>query len=516
LSSRSNLTTNISDLLIEVPNARDPSALAKLVDSRLRVGSPRTDQGSTRTDAQFVENMQAALPRAQRPDFRNGTTVLPDSTDPHADVKRSLRWDAPAGFALLTTGQLAKHLGGGEVSRIFNGSFRVYAVDQGDSGPSLSYLRVGKAEPPLGTDGQGKPVEGEGSGITAVPKLYDRSRDTKYTSGVGVYTQGEINVYSKGKTAFRTSGPYYIFSRGYVLTSYGERKAVSYDIKHERDVQRLNDGEIDDTQVERTLINIDWRYKRPDGWYTQTYDRGKRVDFYTSHKGEVGTSVKYGLSLGLAFNHTIAAGLDTGYSATVEVKGASTVKVTENGFESDTVFGKSATAASAEIEGHDSVSIQCGSFVALGMMATMKSFSTVVRAAVAAQNAAFLLYEASLAGQADRTLDASQTTGDLEVEHHYGFKDAFEAGPAVYNTAIALSAVTCAAGILLAAVQAVYAKAPDVGLTPKIAMTPWDMTLSVGPTKIELDMIGISFSGTRLGMRGIDMVIGAPRSSFTL
>ena len=57
------------------------------------------------------------------------------------------------------------------------------------------------------------------------------------------------------------------------MTSYGERWIASYDIKNEADIDAINRGEIDDTSVDRTLVNVDWRRKTDDGWYTLVYDR---------------------------------------------------------------------------------------------------------------------------------------------------------------------------------------------------------------------------------------------------
>jgi hypothetical protein len=503
-----------ADLTLEVPNAYDASVPTTGIETRLRLGTARRDRGASRTEADLVRQVLAALPEDQRPEFSGDVTVLPASSDARADVKRSLRFDGPSGLAVITNGDLLKYLGSDEVSRILDGSFRVYAVDQASGAPKLSYLRLGKPEPTLGTDADGKPVEGSG---TQLPKRDDRSKDTKYSSGVGIYTEGDIQGYSKGKTSLRASGPFYINSRGYVLTSYGERKAVSYDINSESDLNAINAGEIDDTDVERTLINVDWRYKRPDGWYTQVYDRGKRVDFYTSHKGEIGTSVKYGLSLGLSFNHAFAAGLDSGYAAMVEVKGGHGVKVTSNGFETDLGFGKFQVAESHEVSANDAVEISCARLVDVGMTKIMKGFSIAVRVSVAAQNAAFIAYEAALAARANMTLKGGQTADDLMAEDHHGFQTAFEQGPKVYNAAVALSAITCTAGILLAAVQAAMSKAPDPGTTPKIKMTPFAMVISAGPaTSITLNAFGISIKGGSLGMRGIKHVVQSPKTDFQI
>ena len=478
------------DLLMEVVKARESGPPVRPIDSRLRIGASRKDgRGSTRTDAAFIQYILRAIPEAQRPTFSNGTTTLPPHDDQHADVKRSLSYTAPTGISFASEGHLSKYLGGDEVTRIVDGSFRVYAIDQNGGAPKLSYLRLGKPEQQLTMEVN---VNSPGASGEPVPKRYDRSRDTKYTSGVGVYTQGDIQVYSANKTAFRASGPFYINSRGYVLTSYGERRATSYDINSQADLNDINAGLIDDTSVDRTLINVDWRHKRADGWYTQVYDRGKRVDFYTSNKGEVGTSAKYALSMGLVFNHSISAGLDTGYAATVEVKGSSVVKVTSNGVSSETPFGTCSLSDSLSLTGNSSVEIGCADVATIALSGTTKVFANVMRAAVVAQNAAFLAYEVALAAKANMTLNASQLADDLHAEDAHGFETAFNAGPDIYNAAIGLSAITCAAGILLAAVQAAAMKVPPLGFTPKIEMDPFGMTLSCGPlSKIKLNVVGV-------------------------
>ena len=63
---------------------------------------------------------------------------LPAPEVEYADVKRSLGYTAPAGFSFVSEGQLSKYLGGDEVTRIVDGSFRVYAVDQNDGAPTVS------------------------------------------------------------------------------------------------------------------------------------------------------------------------------------------------------------------------------------------------------------------------------------------------------------------------------------------------------------------------------------------
>ena len=159
----------------------DPAAPDRPVDSHLRIGSSRRDDGPTRTDAEFVQHVLKAVPEDQRPAFSGDVTTLPAITDPLADVKRSLRYDAPTGFGIMTNGQLLKYLGGGEVTRVMDGSFRVYAVDQGENGPKLSYLRVGKPEQPLGTDADGNPTEGSGTPLPS-SRTAPRTQSTRAAS----------------------------------------------------------------------------------------------------------------------------------------------------------------------------------------------------------------------------------------------------------------------------------------------------------------------------------------------
>lgn len=497
------------DMLFEVVDAADPNAPGAAIDSRLRLGAARRDIGPTRTEAQLVQHVLEAIPAEQRPTFSGDHTVLPAPDDARADVKRSLRHDGPTGFGLVTNGQLLKYLGKDEVSRILDGSFRIYAVDQA-GGPVLSYLRVGKAEPKLGTDANGAPVEGSG---TELPKTKDRSKDTKYASGIGLYTEGQIQAYSKGTTNMRSSAPFCITAPSIILTSYGERWIASYDIG-DADIERVNAGDIDDTQVDRTIVNLDWRHKQPDGWYTQMYDRGKRLDFSTSHKGEVSTSLKYSLALGLAFNHTYSAGLETGYAATVEVKGSSGVKVVTGGFDSEFFGKKGSIFESVDLTGNGSVKITCGDLIGATMMKTMEGFSIATRVAVAAQSSAFLAYEAALAAKANMTVDRSQDP-NTELAVH-GFQDAFKAGPAIYDAAIGTSALITAAGLLLAAVQAAKSVLPDPLGAPKLEMTPFTIKLSCGPmSSIAMSPLGILIKGIDVKLQAVSAATGAPRATFS-
>jgi hypothetical protein len=506
------------DVLFDVPNAFDRASPDQGIDTRLRLGSERTSHGPTQTDAEFVQKVLRVLPEAQRPTFSGDVTVLPAPDDAKADIKRSLRYDGPAGFGLVTSGQLSKYLGGDEVSRILDGSFRVYAVDQpavseasgsaggeggGESGPKLSYLRLGKAEPKLGTDDGGHPVEGTGAALT---RAQDPMMDAKYHSGIGAFTQGEIVLYSKEETNLIADDEFHIVAKGMSVTSYGPCKTLTFEGVAETGGQ---------SDAKTKLTSAEWRYQAPDGWYKQGYELSRKLEFSTANTGEIKTSAGYGLSLGLSFEHKFAAGLETGYAANVEVKGETKVKVTANGFESETPFGKFEVADKVELSGNESVEIGCARLVDVGMTKTMKAFSVTVRAAVAAQNAAFLAYQAALASRASRTtVEAGKAIEDIDDYDQEGFATAFKKGPAIYEAAIALSAATCAAGIVLAAVQAALSKAPDPEATPTIKMDPFSLKISAGPTSITMTTMGIYLKGLTLGLRGLNVIATSPKTSF--
>ena len=292
--------------------------------------------------------------------------------------------------------------------------------------------------------------------------------DAKYATGIGAYTEGKFNVYAGGGTSFHTDGPYSINSRGYAISSFGEQMTAAFD-GGDADgdgVAAVGDTPSPpaDTETDTNLVSVDWKYKRVDGWYKQSYERAKKVSFSTSNAGEIATSAKYSLSAGASFDHKLSAGLSTGYSATVEVKGESKIKVTANGFESDTLFGKFSVAGKTRLAGNESVEISCANLVDQSITPIMQKFAAAVRAAVLVQNAVFLTYETKLAIKAAMTtVDGGKTPG-LDKLDAKGFATEFKRGPDFYEAALILSGATCAAGILLAAVQAALSKAPDPGL----------------------------------------------------
>lgn len=467
---------------VDVPQAHDPSAPSADVDSYFRVGSPldRGNNASTHEDDIATTIWSLA-------------ETAPDKAADQVNVKRALQFSNAAGFAFLTQGRFLKYLKGNDDTRIADGSFLVNVVDQSSSPPKLSYLRFGKPEAQLyDTDG-----------TTKLPKLYDRLKDIKYDSGIGMYTDGTTNVLSKGAISFRSSTAFFINARSFSVTSYGERFNISYYIPDPSDVDKINDGQVDDQDVTRSYQNINWQRHTPMGWYTQVFDRTRALNFSLANTGAFSIGSAYTLGVGAKFDHSVSANLVTSLSGTVKFEKAFAIEL---GHGLPTVKGPSGEFNEDYeklLRADASLLLSVSDVTDVPWRGAIKAAEIAMEVAVLAQTTAFTLYDAVLAGEADQKLTSSDIEVPLDLENQR-FKSSFDAGITVYETALSLSAVTAALGILIYAVQKLRARTQvQLPPTPSIEITKTGITLKSGACSIIMTNTGITVMG------GLNVLIGA-------
>lgn len=479
-----------NDQLWEVAGSTDTDDPNLLVDTRVRNGYPRLQAiGTTATDLAAAIKATAGIDAGLLPSYdANKAPVPPATSDRLADVKRALAYVPATGLSVFTGARFASYLGGSSETRVVDGAVLFNAVDQSfapdpadaaTTRPGLSYLRLGKPEAVV-KDSDGKPLA----------RRFDQMMDQKYGSGIGLFSDGGLNAWTRQPMNLRSNQAVNINGSQVVITSYGENTIVTYQIKDKDDIARINAGETVDVAVDRSIVNISSLRSTDLGWYKQTYDRGRALTYSTANKGDYGIGAAYALSVGAAFTHSIAANLATEFAGKVEVSKGFGVEVGATGATFKHPFGSWSLENTAELSAGRKVTLSISGVDALPIKVAMATYSAVLHAAVAAQSLAFTSYNAVLAGSADRTLK----DGDSDDQH--GMLTVFDKGVLIYELAISLSAASCAAGCVMAAIQAVWASArkPLPGM-PIIELTPTGMELTCGLSGISISNLGVTING---------------------
>jgi hypothetical protein len=259
--------------------------------------------------------------------------------------------------------------------------------------------------------------------------------------------------------------------------------------------------------VPHTIVNVEATYKTDLGWYKHTVDRGREIEFTTSNKGAFGIGAAYEMNVGAKFEHSISAGLSTDFAAKVTLSKGLEIEIGEDGAIFKHPLGAWTQAMEADLTANSSVSLTIAGFDAAIMVGFVKTYAGVLYAAVAAQNLAFTAYDAVLAGQADRTIAAN------DEDNYYGLKTSLDEGMKVYEAALSLSAITCAAGIVLGAVQAIWSAArPHDPTVPDIQVSRKGIFLRYGANGIEIGPAGVKIVGLMGGVTigGLSVTHAAP------
>lgn len=481
-----------SDFVIEVPNAVDPLHPERPVNSRLRLGHPveTTPGRATLGEVAFARSIMDQVPADRLPAGGSEAFVAPAPLDANADVKRTLSFQPGAGLAAFTGGSSLTYARYNVETRVADGAVSLAAVDQafvpdpakpGETKPGLSYLRIGKPEAKL-TDADGKPLE----------RRFDRLMDQKYSSGVGLFSDGALFAWTQKSLNFRSDEAFYVTTPAYSLSQYGESRIISYELANKDDIARVNAGDFADVDVDRKIMNVNWLRPTEMGWYRQIFDRSRALSYTTSNKGDVGAGAAYSLGVGAKFEHTASVGLGTSYAGKVDVNKGFSIDIGATSATFKHPFGAWTQDFTAELSGMTSVKLGVAGVDSIAIDGFIKGYSIALHVAVAAQTAAFAAYNGVLAARADQKLTGADSQNKGDDTH--GLLSALEDGVKIYEAAISLSAITCAAGITLAAVQAAWSAArvkKVVAETPSIEMDHTGIVMKHGTSVIRISPAGI-------------------------
>lgn len=508
-----------SNFLFDTPDNIDVDEPDIAVDSRLRVGYPQLKSDKqTQTDLSIARAATESIPSDKLPEYdKDDKPIPPELSDPLADIKRALSYQPDTGVGFITGADISAYSKGNFDARVADGSVLFQAVDQdfkqkdGTAKPGLTYLRLGKPEAQL--------KDKEGNEPT---RKNDQLMDEKYGDGVGLYSDGGLRTWTKQAVNLRSNEEISMTAPSFYSTSYGKRVIVSYEIEKDSDIELINSGKIEDTAVNRKIINVEAMKSTDLGWYKQVFDRGRNLEYSTSNKGEFGIGSSYGMSVGSTFEHSIAASLETSYTAKVGVGMGLSIEIGPTGSEFKHPFGSWTHEEEAETTALSKISLAI-SGVEMGPMKTaITVFAGVLQGAVAAQSLAFTAYNAILAGMADRTLTAEDTKraeGDEDKTNDtYRLLSALDQGMLIYEVALSLSAISCAAGITLGALEALWMglKKPTLA-TPDIEVSTQGIFLRYGGNGIQIDATGIKITGLAGGVQigGPTVDIMSPAANFT-
>lgn len=490
-----------SDFLWETPAVPDVDNPGSTATNRMRLGHPRLQAiGTTGADLAAARLAVASLTATNMPAYDNqGTPIAPTASDPLRDVKRALAFRPSTGAALISGARFSGYLKSNFEVRSADGAVLFQTVDHDfvpdpanaptTKKPGLSYLRLGKPEPRL-RDAEGKEL----------PRAQDQLMDQKYKPGIGLFSDGELYAWTRKPLNFRSGEAFYITAPAYSLSSYGESKIVTYEINDPDDIARVNNGELNDVDVARKIINFNWLRPTSRGWYRQIFDRGQAFSFTTANKGDFSQATQYSLGIGAKFDHSLAVGLSTEFSGKIAISKGFSIDIGTGGAIFKHPFGAWTKEGSAELTGDSSVKLTITGIDTAAMETAMKVYSGLLHAAVAAQTAYFAAYNGKLAARAGQTLAGG------EDDNAHGFKDTLEDGVSMYEDAIKLSAVICAAGCVMAALQAAWSnlRLVPIPLTPTVEVSRTGINLFCGPSYIQL-----SHTGIRIGSSGTVMIGGS-------
>ena len=325
-----------SNTLWDVPNNSNYRISTRAaVDTRFRLGYPMLPpQGppppvnGVASDLKFARNVMTGLPASSLPAYpsdTDDTPLAPDASDPFADVKRSLSYSPSTGINFITGASFTTYLRNNFDTRIGDGAVLFRAVDQsfsqdGVTKPGLTYFRLGKPEPRL-TNAANVQYE----------RADDQLTDQKYKSGIGIFSDGGINAWTRDPINMRSDEAINLIAPSYCLSTYGESLIVSYEIDDDKDIERINAGDLTDQDVNRRIINVNALRSTPLGWYRQIFDRGRNLNYSTSNKGEFSIGASYGLSVGAKFEHSIAVSFGTSLAGKVEINDGFGIEIGASG-----------------------------------------------------------------------------------------------------------------------------------------------------------------------------------------
>ncbi|RDJ21037.1 hypothetical protein DWF00_07385 [Bosea caraganae] len=490
------MVTN-SDMLFQATDSADvdqpllgANQPAVGIDTRLRLGYPRlTEQGTTETDAQIARSAAAGIPAENLPTYTNDVTTAPALTDALADVKRALMFTPHTGASFITGGRFSGYLKSNFDVRVLDGAALFQVVDQtfeadpdnaGKFKPGLNYLRVGKPEPKL-TGQDGKPLE-RGS---------DLLMDQKYEPGIGLYSDGELNVWTKRDINLYTNKSFNVIADEKAIEIVGENYEVTYEYPSEDDEKRVKEGKAKPGEVDRKIVAVEMKRKGVTGWYKQEFKRGMSLDFSAANKGDVSFNSSYGVSVGAKIDHSIGLAYETSISGKIELSKSWGIEIGGEGAVSKGTAGRWTQNDQNTISANEKITLKVRDLGSLPFQTAATAYKVAAYAATAAQMGAFLAYNATLLVTSAQKLGPAGAD-EAEPDNAHGLRTDLDAGIYMYESCALLSAVTAAAGAVLAAVQARNLQVPvEDPLAPRIDITSTGMVLRCGANGIHITNAGV-------------------------
>jgi len=488
-----------SDAILEVSNVQGYDQEDVATGTRMRLGYPRMEAvGPTPSDLTRARRVLDDVPTAYRPAFNNRDQAMaPQAADAAADIKRALAFKPSTGVSFISGARYDVYLKNNFETRVADGAAILQAVDfkgglagtAGSEPPALTYLRLGKAEEKL-VDSSGK----------ALSRDCDQLMDQKYKTGIGMFTDGEMDVWTKGDISLRSNKNIHLLSAARKEETYGETTKITYEYADD-DIEKLNAGLVDEDEVPRKIVGVEMERNTELGWYKQEYKNSRSLSFGSSNKGEFSLGAAYDLSVGAKFDYSVAAKMEWSFGGKIGLSTGYSIDIDEGGVTFKHPTGSYTQAESAGLSARRKVTIGVSGLPALAVDASAKAYYQALYAAGAAQAAAFTANNAVMLRRSMRTLQPDEKPEELPSSDN--LVDRLDHGIKIYEAAISLSSITAAAGFALAAVhaRAQSLSVPDP-MVPSITLTPTGgIQMKHGPNSLTIDQTGIKM----IGLLGVEV-----------
>lgn len=483
-----------SDMLLEAREVLDYHDDDVVTNTRMRFGYPRVDTiGTTASDFTLTKQIIESLPSDGRPRFGNRNEALPpESSDKLADVKRALAFKPATGVSFVSGARFDVYLKNNFETRVADGAAIMQVVDfdagidaDGKKVPGLTYLRLGKPEQVL------KDTENN-----ALSREADLLKDQKYEPGIGLFSDGALNVWTRQPINLRSSKAVNIVADEKSEEIIGENYSATYEYMSEDDEKRIKKGEVKPQEVERKIVGVEMKRKGAAGWYHQDFKRSQTLDFSVANKGDISLSAAFGMSMGAKIDHSIALGFETSFSGKVELSKSFGIELGEHGAVFKSTAGSWTQSKDHTVSANNSITLKVNDLGSLPFQTAATAYKMASAVAIAAQTTALTFYNLKLTTSSGKPLSArSEADKDKtaeELDDANGLKATLDSGMKLYEAMVLLSAITGAAGATLAALQAAYLRAPIVDpMAPSIVVDRTKIVLRCGGNGIEIGPTGV-------------------------
>lgn len=505
---------NKSDMLLQAPNSIDVDRPEHGVDTRFLLGYPRLErQSATDTDAEVAHNAALGIPPENLPTYVAGITIAPEPTDPIADVKRAELFRSHTGMNVITGGRVSNYLRGNFDTRVLDGAASFQVVDQtfepipgqaGKSKPGLSYFRLGKPEPTL-LDTDGKPL----------PATGDRLRDQKYASGIGMFSDGSLDIWTKKAITLHSSSTINLVADGKHEVTNGDNYKATYSYVNEEDEEKVKEGHLKPQQVARKITSVAYERHGLTGHYEQKFERAQSLGFNSENKGEVAFSSKYEMGLGAKIDNSYSLEFGTSVSGKIELKKSYELEIGKHGAIFHGTAGKWITEDDHSVRAAQEIKLSVDPTADLTFNAAASRFRELAFVSGAAQLAAMTTYNGILFDWSTKPLSPASASdmehkGADEIDNEHNLKSALDAGMKLYESCAITGMVVAAASALVAALRAKSLGMPSVNpLAPTITVTNSYIELKVNTTTLTIGAMGITSSAPIIATHAVQANVNA-------